>query len=71
MLELADRAGVEADDVKVNDASAARRPPTPTSRGSADSRHIVLFDTLLRDFPRDQVRMVVAHELAHVERATC
>ena len=36
--------------------------------GFGGSRHIVLFDTLLRDFPRDQVRMVVAHELAHVAR---
>jgi STE24 endopeptidase len=27
----------------------------------------VLYDTLLRDFPPDQVRSVVAHELGHVK----
>jgi STE24 endopeptidase len=68
VLELADRAGVEADDVKVNDASARTTAANAYVSGLGDSRHIVLFDTLLRDFPDDQVRMVVAHELAHVER---
>ncbi len=68
VLELADRAGVEADDVKVNDASARTTAANAYVSGLGGSRHIVLFDTLLRDFPRDQVRMVVAHELAHVER---
>jgi STE24 endopeptidase len=68
VLELADRAGVEADDVKVNDASARTTAANAYVSGLAGSRHIVLYDTLLRDFPRDQVRMVVAHELAHVER---
>ena len=68
VLELAERAGVEADDVKVNDASSRTTAANVYVSGLGDSRHIVLFDTLLRDFPRDQVRMVVAHELAHVER---
>jgi STE24 endopeptidase len=36
--------------------------------GLGDSRHIVLFDTLLENFPPDEVRAVVAHELAHVSR---
>jgi STE24 endopeptidase len=68
VLELAERAGVEADDVKVNDASARTTAANAYVSGLGGSRHIVLYDTLLRDFPRDQVRMVVAHELAHVER---
>jgi STE24 endopeptidase len=68
VLELADRAGVEADDVKVNDASTRTTAANAYVSGLGDSRHIVLYDTLLRDFPPDQVRMVVAHELAHVER---
>jgi STE24 endopeptidase len=68
VLDLAERAGVQADDVKVNDASARTTAANAYVSGLGDSRHIVLFDTLLRDFPRDQVRMVVAHELAHVER---
>jgi STE24 endopeptidase len=68
VLELAHRAGVEADDVKVNDASARTTAANAYVSGLGGSRHIVLYDTLLRDFPRDEVRMVVAHELAHVER---
>jgi STE24 endopeptidase len=68
VLEFADRAGVEADDVKVNDASSRTSTANAYVSGFGGSRHIVLYDTLLRDFPRDQVRMVVAHELAHVER---
>lgn len=68
VLDLADRAGVEADDVVVNDASARTTAANAYVSGLGGSRHIVLFDTLLRDFPDDQVRMVVAHELAHVER---
>ncbi|WP_217913161.1 M48 family metalloprotease [Miltoncostaea marina] len=68
VLELARRSGVEADDVKVNDASARTTAANAYVSGLGGSRHIVLYDTLLRDFPRDQVRMVVAHELAHVAR---
>lgn len=68
ILDLAHRAGVDADDVKVNDASARTTAANAYVSGFGGSRHIVLYDTLLRDFPPDQVRMVVAHELAHVER---
>ena len=68
VLDLARRAGVEADDVKVNDASARTTAANAYVSGLGGSRHIVLYDTLLRDFPPDQVAMVVAHELAHVER---
>ncbi len=66
VLDLARRSGVRADDVKVNDASARTTAANAYVSGLGGSRHIVLFDTLLRDFPRDQVRVVVAHELAHV-----
>ena len=68
VLALARASGVEADDVKVNDASSRTTAANAYVSGLGGSRHIVLYDTLLRDFPRDQVRMVVAHELAHVAR---
>ena len=34
--------------------------------GLGPTKRIVLFDTLLERFTRDEVRVVVAHELAHV-----
>ena len=58
--------------MKVNDASVRTTAANAYVSGIGGSRHIVLYDTLLRDFPPDEVRMVVAHELAHVSsRATC
>jgi STE24 endopeptidase len=68
VLELARLSGVQADDVTVNDASARTTAANAYVSGLGASRHIVLYDTLLRDFPRDQVKVVVAHELAHVAR---
>lgn len=68
VLDLAARAGVRADDVKVSDASRRTTAANAYVSGLGGSRHVVLYDTLLRDFPPDQVRTVVAHELAHVER---
>ena len=44
--------------------AAARPPPTPTSPASGTTKRVVLYDTLLENFTRDEVRLVVAHELA-------
>jgi STE24 endopeptidase len=33
--------------------------------GLGHSKRVVLFDNLLKGFPRDEVRVVVAHELGH------
>ncbi len=66
VLDLAHRSGVEADRVLVSDASRRTTAANAYVSGLGGSRRIVLYDTLLRDFPPDQVRMVVAHELAHV-----
>ena len=46
--------------------AAAPPPPTPTSPGLGPTKRVVLFDTLLDRYSRDEVRVVVAHELAHV-----
>jgi len=66
VLELARRQGVGAERVLVNDASTRTTAANAYVSGLGASRRIVLYDTLLRDFPRDQVLVVVAHELAHV-----
>ena len=68
VLALADRAGVEAKDVLVNDASRRTIVANAYVSGLGASRHIVLYDNLLREHPGDEVRFVVAHELAHVAR---
>jgi Zn-dependent protease with chaperone function len=68
VLDLAARSGVPAKRVLVSDASRRTSAPNAYVSGMAGTRQIVLFDTLLRDLPRDQVRYVVAHELAHVRR---
>lgn len=68
VLDIAKKSGVEARDVKVTDASRRTTTANAYVSGLGASRHVVLYDTLLRDFPRDQVRMVVAHELAHVSK---
>jgi STE24 endopeptidase len=68
VLQLAHRAGVPAREVLVNDASRRTRAPNAYVSGLGRTRRVVLFDTLVRDLPRDEVRYVVAHELAHVSR---
>lgn len=67
VLDIARREGVRADRVLVNDASTRTTAANAYVSGLGASRRIVLYDTLLRDFPRDEVLMVVAHEMAHVE----
>lgn len=68
VLEMAERAGVPAKDVVVNDASARTNASNAYVSGIGSSRRIVLYDTLIRDAGPDEVRAVVAHELAHVSR---
>ncbi|MDX6645807.1 MAG: endopeptidase [Miltoncostaeaceae bacterium] len=68
ILELARLLGVPARSVLVNDASRRTTASNAYVSGVGPSRHVVLFDTLLRDHPPEQVRFVVAHELAHVAR---
>ncbi len=66
VLELAHRAGVDAGEVLVNDAGSRTAGANAYVSGFGATRRIVLYDTLVNGFPRRQVRVVVAHELAHV-----
>ena len=66
VLELADRAGVSVERVVVSDASRRRTSVNAQVSGLGPTREVELTDTLL-ELPREQVRAVVAHELAHVE----
>ncbi|HWH13043.1 MAG TPA: M48 family metallopeptidase [Solirubrobacteraceae bacterium] len=66
VLELAGAAGVGLQDVYTVDASRRTTAANAYVTGLGATRRVVLFDTLLATFNRDETRLVVAHELAHV-----
>jgi STE24 endopeptidase len=66
VLELAQRAGVEVGDVYRVDASRRTTAANAYVTGLGRTKRVVLYDTLLNDFPPGEVRSVVAHELSHV-----
>ena len=67
VLELADRAGVEVDEVLRVDASRRGRSLNAYVDGIGSTRRIVIYDNLLERANRPELRSLVAHELAHVE----
>jgi len=67
VLRLAQRAGVEVGEVYVMDASRRTTAANAYVTGLGASKRVVLYDTLVERFDPEQTRLVVAHELAHVE----
>ncbi len=65
LVELAADDGLAVDEVLVADASRRTTALNAYVSGFGSSRRIVVYDTLLRDAPPEQVRLVVAHELGH------
>ncbi len=63
--ELADLAGVDVSEVVVNDAASRSRTFNARVEGIGATRRVVLFDTLIDEGDREQLRWTVAHELAH------
>ena len=66
MLELARKAGVEVGEVYEVDASRRTTAANAYVTGLGHTKRVVLYDTLLENFSRDELRLVVAHELGHV-----
>jgi STE24 endopeptidase len=66
VLELAHRAGVDVGEVYVVDASRRTTAANAYVTGLGRTKRVVLYDTLLEHFDREETRLVVAHELAHV-----
>jgi STE24 endopeptidase len=66
VLALATRAGVDVGEVYSVDASRRTTAANAYVAGLGRTKRVVLYDTLLENFKRDEVRLVVAHELAHV-----
>lgn len=66
VLELARAAGVKVGEVYSVDASRRTTAANAYVTGLGPTKRVVLFDTLLDRYNRDEIRVVVAHELAHV-----
>jgi STE24 endopeptidase len=66
LLALAEKDGVEVDDVLVADASRRTSTLNAYVSGFGSTRRIVVYDTLLDKAPEAEVEAVVAHELGHV-----
>jgi STE24 endopeptidase len=69
VLDLARRAEVDVGEVYVMDASKRTTGANAYVAGLGRTKRVVLYDTLLRDFTRAEVRLVVAHELGHVHHS--
>jgi STE24 endopeptidase len=67
ILELAQREGVQVDQVLVADASRRTTTLNAYVSGIGSTRRVVVYDTLLAKAPPAEVRVVVAHELAHAK----
>jgi STE24 endopeptidase len=66
VLELARRAHVDVGEVYEVDASRRTTAANAYVTGLGRTKRVVLYDTLLENFSRDELRLVVAHELGHV-----
>ncbi|MGA2013477.1 MAG: M48 family metalloprotease [Solirubrobacteraceae bacterium] len=66
VLALAQAAGVTVGEVYSVDASRRTTAANAYVTGLGPSKRVVLYDTLLDRYSRDEIRLVVAHELGHV-----
>lgn len=66
--ELSDAARLPVEQVLIMDASRRTTKANAYFAGIGRTKRIVLYDTLLEAYPLDQVKAVVAHEMAHWSR---
>jgi STE24 endopeptidase len=66
VLDLARAAGIKVGEVYSVDASRRTTAANAYVAGLGPTKRVVLFDTLLDRYSRDEIRVVVAHELGHV-----
>jgi STE24 endopeptidase len=66
VLALAQRAHVDVGEVYRVDASRRTTATNAYVWGLGSTKRVVIYDNLIEQFPDDQVRSVVAHELSHV-----
>lgn len=66
VLALAREAGVHVGSVLEMGASRRTTAANAYVTGLANTKRVVVYDTLVRNFTRQETRLVVAHELGHV-----
>lgn len=66
VAELAREAGVKVSDILEVDASRRTTAANAYVTGLGSTKRVVVYDTLLKSFTRDERRLVIAHELGHV-----
>ena len=66
VLQLAGEADVDVGEVYAVDASRRTTGANAYVAGLGRTKRVVLYDNLLENFTRDEIRLVVAHELGHV-----
>jgi len=66
--ELSEKANLPVDQVLIMDASRRTIKANAYFTGLGRTKRIVLYDTLLVNYPPDEVEAVVAHEMAHWSR---
>src|SRR3954471_13207118 len=67
ILALAHKDGIDVGEVYRVDPSRRTTGANAYVNGLGQTKRVVLYDNLLKDFSADQVRSVVAHELGHVK----
>ncbi|MBC8015328.1 MAG: M48 family metallopeptidase [Sporomusaceae bacterium] len=63
--EISDKAGIPVDQILLMDASRRTTKSNAYFAGLGRTKQIVLYDTLLYHHPQDEVKAVIAHEIAH------
>lgn len=67
--ELSEKAELEVGEVLIMDASKRTIAANAYFTGLGSTKRIVLYDTLLKNYPPEEVKAVVAHEMAHWKHA--
>jgi len=65
ILTLADQVGIEGSDIFQVDGSRQSTKVNAYVTGLFGTKRIVLYDTLIKEFTRDEIKFVMGHEMGH------
>lgn len=66
--ELAEAQGIGTPEVRIQETYDITNAPNAGAAGVGSSGRIILRDNLVEGFPRNEIKFVLAHELAHLSR---